>query len=91
MLDCVFFTYIGRLNYSAGLTEIIRSEGFSKGQAGMIGTAFFFAYGAGQFVSGFLGDKLAPGKMVFTGLAVSGLCNLAMAAGNSLGFMAAVW
>ena len=86
-----FSTYIGRLNYSASLTGIILSEGFSKGQAGMIGTAFFFAYGAGQFVSGFLGDRLAPKKMVFTGLMVSGLCNLAMAGVKGSGLMTAVW
>lgn len=86
-----FSTYIGRLNYSAGLTEIIRAEGFSRGQAGMIGTAFFFAYGAGQFVSGFLGDRLAPKKMVFTGLMVSGICNIAMAAGRSTAAMAVIW
>ena len=86
-----FSTYIGRLNYSASLTGIILSEGFSKGQAGMIGTAFFFAYGAGQFVSGFVGDRLAPKKMVFTGLMVSGLCNLAMAGAKSSGLMTAVW
>ena len=85
-----FSTYIGRLNYSASLTGIILSEGFSKGQAGMIGTAFFFAYGAGQFVSGFLGDRLAPKKMVFTGLMVSGLCNLARAGAKSSGLMTAV-
>ena len=86
-----FSTYIGRLNYSASLTGIILSEGFSKGQAGMIGTAFFFAYGAGQFVSGFLGDRLAPKKMVFTGLMVSGLCNLAMAGAKGSVLMTAVW
>ena len=86
-----FSTYIGRLNYSASLTGIILSEGFSKGQAGMIGTAFFFAYGAGQFVSGFLGDRLAPKKMVFTGLMVSGLCNLAMVGAKSSGLMTVVW
>lgn len=86
-----FSTYIGRLNYSASLTGIILSEGFSQGQAGMIGTAFFFAYGAGQFVSGFLGDRLAPKKMVFTGLMVSGLCNLAMAGAKGSGLMTAVW
>lgn len=57
----------------------------------MIGTAFFFAYGAGQFVSGFLGDRLAPKKMVFTGLMVSGLCNLAMAGAKGSGLMTAVW
>lgn len=86
-----FSTYIGRLNYSAGLTEIIRTEGFSKGQAGMIGTGFFFAYGIGQFVSGFLGDRLSPKKMVFTGLGVSGICNLLMAAGGQPVQLAACW
>lgn len=39
-----FFTYLGRLNYSAGLTEIIQAEGFTKGQAGMIGTGLFQAF-----------------------------------------------
>ncbi len=65
--------------------------GFSKGQAGMIGTAFFLPMEQGQFVSGFLGDRLAPKKMVFTGLLVSGLCNLAMAGVKAPGLMAAVW
>lgn len=86
-----FSTYLGRLNYSAALTEIIVSEGFDKGQAGIIGTGFFFAYGAGQFVNGFLGDRISVKKMVFSGLFFSGLCNLLMAAGNGIGFMTAVW
>lgn len=86
-----FSTYIGRLNYSASLSEIILSEGFTKSQAGMIGTGFFLAYGGGQFVSGFLGDRLAPKKMVFTGLFVSSLCNLMMAAVKSSAMMTAVW
>lgn len=86
-----FSTYIGRLNYSAGLSEIIRAEGFSKGQAGMIGTGFFFAYGVGQLISGFLGDRLSPKKMVLTGMSVSGICNLAMAAAHDPGTMAGLW
>ncbi|MDO5416339.1 MAG: MFS transporter [Lachnospiraceae bacterium] len=86
-----FSTYIGRLNYSASLAEIIRSEGFSKGQAGIIGTAFFFAYGAGQFVSGFLGDRLAPKRMVFTGMTMAGICNLLMVFCKTPMLMAAVW
>lgn len=86
-----FSTYLGRLNYSAALTEIIVSEGFDKGQAGIIGTGFFFAYGAGQFVSGFLGDRISVKKMVFSGLFFSGLCNLFMAAGKGIGFMTVVW
>ena len=70
---------------------MIVSEGFDKGQAGIIGTGFFFAYGAGQFVNGFLGDRISVKKMVFSGLFFSGLCNLLMAAGNGIGFMPAGW
>lgn len=86
-----FSTYLGRLNYSASLAEMVRTGEFTKASAGMIGTGFFFAYGAGQFVSGFLGDRLSPAKMVFTGLFVSALCNLSMTvAGNSL-MMTGIW
>lgn len=92
MCWCAYFcAYIGRLNYSAALTDIIRSEGFGKGEAGLIGTAFFFAYGVGQFVSGFLGDRLPAKWLVFTGLCCSGVCNLLMARGRDIGFMIVVW
>lgn len=89
---CSYFcAYIGRLNYSAALTDMIQSEGFGKGEAGLIGTAFFFAYGAGQFVSGFLGDRLPAKWLVFTGLGCSGICNLLMTQGQNIGFMIVVW
>ena len=89
---CSYFcAYLGRLNYSAALTDMIRSEGFGKGETGLIGTAFFFAYGAGQFVSGFLGDRLPAKWLVFAGLGCSGVCNLLMAQGGTIGFMIGVW
>ena len=89
---CSYFcAYIGRLNYSAALTDMIRSEGFGKGEAGLIGTAFFFAYGAGQFVSGFLGDRFPAKRLVFIGLFSSGICNLLMSRSNEIGLMVGIW
>lgn len=89
---CSYFcAYIGRLNYSAALTDMIQSEGFGKGEAGLIGTAFFFAYGAGQFISGFLGDRLPAKRLVFAGLFCSGICNLMMSQGKDIRFMIGVW
>lgn len=89
---CSYFcAYIGRLNYAASLTDMIHTEGFGKEEAGLIGTAFFFAYGAGQFVSGFLGDRLPAKGLVFIGLFFSGICNLLMAQGRKIGFMIVVW
>ena len=46
-------TYLGRLNYSASITAILHEGDFTKSQTGVIGTAFFLAYGIGQFISGF--------------------------------------
>lgn len=86
-----FSTYLGRLNYSASLTEIIRAEGFDKGTAGLIGTAFFFSYGFGQLISGILGDKLKPHKMILVGVLGSGICNVAMGLSTNIWQMVAVW
>lgn len=86
-----FCTYLGRLNYAASLAEMIRTEGFSKAQAGIIGTFFFFSYGIGQLISGFLGDRL-PGKwMIFCGMTVSGMANGVMGLLNKPEMMSIVW
>ena len=69
-------TYLGRLNYSACLVEIVNMEGWSKGQAGLIATGFFATYGFGQLINGFIGDKLSPKFMVSCGLGLSGIVNL---------------
>lgn len=69
-------TYLGRLNYAACLVEIVNTEGWSKGQAGLIATGFFATYGLGQIVNGYIGDKLSPKIMVGAGLGLSGLVNL---------------
>ena len=86
-----FITYLGRLNYSVSLVEIIRAEGFDKGKAGMIGTMFFFSYGISQLFSGFLGDRLSGKWLVFGGLTVSGLSNVLMGMLHAPELMAAVW
>lgn len=74
-----FTTYLGRLNYSSAMTDMIAAGVLSKSQGGSISMIFFFCYGGGQLINGFLGDRLSPRMMIFTGLAVSALCNLCMA------------
>lgn len=84
-------TYLGRLNYSASITAILDEGNFTKSQTGIIGTAFFLAYGIGQFVSGFLGDKFSPKKLVFIGVFISSITNLCMATINNYIAMAIFW
>lgn len=84
-------TYLGRLNYSASLAEMVLQGEFSKGQAGFIGTVFFATYGCGQLINGFLGDKLSAKGMIFTGLFCSALANILMCFLHNPWQMAAAW
>lgn len=86
-----FSTYLGRLNYSASLAEMVRTEGFTRGMAGLIGTGFFCTYGIGQLASGFLGDRLSGKWMVFGGLFVSGCMNGIMGCLHTTQMMTAAW
>ncbi|MEG1442458.1 MAG: MFS transporter, partial [Oscillospiraceae bacterium] len=72
-------SYLGRLNFTAALAGMIIDNVFTKPQAGLIGTMFFMAYGVGQFINGFLGDKKSPFVLIFIGLSVSALANITMA------------
>ena len=45
-------SYLGKVNYSANITQIIDFYGISKTQAGAVPTFFFFAYGIGQIFNG---------------------------------------
>ncbi len=73
-----FVLYLGRLNWNAALTEITRTGMMDKDVGGFVGTVFFVAYGAGQFVNGILSDKLSPFGLVGLSLGLSGGCNLLM-------------
>ncbi|WP_394919605.1 MFS transporter [uncultured Robinsoniella sp.] len=86
-----FTSYLGRLNYSSAMTVMIKETVLSKSQAGFISMTYFFAYGIGQLLNGFLGDKVNPRKMIFLGLSISGAANLIMGCFTDFGIMAAVW
>ena len=86
-----FTCYIGRLNYSSAMAAMIEEAVLTKTQAGTISMVYFFVYGSGQLLNGFLGDRLPPGRMIFGGLFLSMICNLLMGVSGSFGIMAVVW
>lgn len=93
LLCCMMYIIgvFGRMSYSAVAVELITSEGFTKSQAGLIGTALFAAYGACQILSGFLGDKIPPRKMVFAGVFGSAVLNLGMGIADDYRGMLVLW
>ena len=55
---CVYTAgYIGRLNYSASLVEILDAFAADKAAGGLVSSFFFFSYGVGQLVNGVLCKK----------------------------------
>ena len=85
------FSYIGRLNFSASMAEMTNSGVLLKSEAGAVTTGFFICYGLGQFLSGWLGDKVPPRYLVFTGLTCSSLINFAISFGPPVALMTVLW
>lgn len=86
-----FITYIGRLSYTSAMTEMTVNGVLSKSQAGSISMIFFFCYGIGQLINGFLGDRVQPLRMIVTGLSISAVCNLLMGISSNYIIMSAIW
>lgn len=86
-----FSSYLGRLNYSSAMTVMLEDGVLTKTQAGFISMIYFFAYGVGQCLNGFAGDRIDPKRMVSCGLMVSALMNVVMTFARSFPLMAAAW
>ncbi len=58
-------SYLGKVNYSANITQIVDFYQISKVEAGIVPSFFFFAYGIGQVVNGLLCKKYNIKWMIF--------------------------
>ncbi|MFX1500233.1 MAG: MFS transporter [Promethearchaeota archaeon] len=81
----IFFTvwitymiyYIGRTNFSIATPSIVDEySAITATIMGLIGATFFLAYAAGQFLNGFLGDKIGSRRFITLGLIISSIINL---------------
>lgn len=84
-------SYITRINYGAVISEMVSDTGFSKSMLSMAVTGSFITYGAGQIVTGILGDKFSPKKLVSLGFCVTILMNLIIPICHNPYQMTAVW
>lgn len=84
-------SYFIRTCYAATIAPLAEEGIYSKGQIGLIGTAFFVCYGVGQLISGLIGDKINPFFMVFFGSVLGAVCCFLMPVAGSLGMLIGVW
>lgn len=86
-----FASYVTRINYGAVISEIVAAEGFLKSSAGIVATSTFISYGTGQIISGYMGDRLSPKKLIFWGLVATSLFNILMPFCKSVHAMTVIW
>ena len=86
-----FCAYIGRLNLSASLDNIMHDMNVLETAGGTLQTVFAIVYATGQFVCGALVDRLSPKKMILTGLLGSALANALFSTAKSFPVLCVIW
>lgn len=86
-----FTSYLLRYDYTACLSEILVRESLTESQAGLVTTALFVTYALGQLFSGVLGDRIAPEKIILSGLLVSSITNFAFPFASGYIWMTVLW
>jgi OPA family glycerol-3-phosphate transporter-like MFS transporter len=86
-----FVSYFARKDFAAVMAAMLEENAINKSEAGFIGMAMFIAYGTGQLISGYLGDKIKPQYLLIFGLSLTTVCNLLMPSAESGALMIAIW
>lgn len=84
-------SYLGKVNYSANITNITEFYSVSKSEAGLVPTFFFFAYGIGQVVNGLLCKKYNAKWTIFASLSLSAVINLIIAVTGNFAIIKWLW
>lgn len=84
--------YFLRVNMSVAIPGILHEFGISKTVMGSVLSGLFFAYAAGQFINGQLGDRFNAKKVITIGLLGSAVMNVLFGfTSNFLAGMILIW
>lgn len=84
-------SYLGKVNYSANITQIMDFYDISRAEAGIVPTFFFFAYGIGQVVNGMLCQKYNIKWTIYTSLSLSAVINFIIAVSTDFSCVKWLW
>ena len=84
-------SYITRINYGAIIAEMESSTNIPRNLLSMAITGSFITYGTGQIISGILGDRISPKKLVSVGFILTIVMNLLIPVCANPYQMLAVW
>lgn len=67
--------YLGRVNLSTAIPGLREDLHLSSQDVGWLSSGFFLSYALGQLVSGHMGDRISPRKLVLWGMLLSAAMN----------------
>lgn len=74
-----FVSYVSRINLSAAMVELVACGFAEKTTVALALSVNFITYGAGQIVSGYLGDRYKPQNVMLAGFILAALMNWGVA------------
>lgn len=84
-------SYLTRINFGAVIYEMVQDTGFEKAALSAAVTGAFITYGAGQLISGWMGDRMQPKALMLGGLLLSTAMNLLIPLCPTPAVMTVVW
>lgn len=92
LLMLVYFaSYVMRINFAVMIVKVCSEMQLEKSALAIVLTGLTVAYGAGQVLSGVVGDKIKPRTMIIMGLSLATVCNIAMFFAESVALMTVIW
>lgn len=92
---CLFFVYIanviGKTSFSAATVALVSERVLTKTQAGLISGLFWICYGTGQFIGGFIVNRVRPYLLLKIGVLSSMTANLLMTFEDDYFLMLFIW
>ena len=91
-LALVYFTsYCMRVNLAVMLVKICSEMQVEKSALAIVITGLTIAYGTGQVISGFLGDRFKPYHIIPAGIALAVLCNVGIFFTSTIPSVTVIW
>ncbi len=84
-------SYLTRINYGAVIVEMSDNMGIAASLLSLAVTGSFITYGVGQLISGYLGDRIQPKKMVSIGLITTISINILVPICGTYWLMTILW
>lgn len=86
-----FVSYISRINLSASMVELVAIGYAPQTTVALALSINSIMYGAGQIISGYLGDRCRPQNVMLVGFILAGLMNVSVALLQDASWLIALW